>query len=214
MLRERFGSVCIYACFVLDCQYFNSSVRYIDVMKIEFRNIKDESQEAERFRMLRRMKNLLVDSFPEEEYRDLGEVDRVTFSDPAFSNMLVFADGEFAGILTWWKLDGFVYIEHFATLPELRNRGYGAQILKGFLERVGEPVVLEAEPAESELAARRIAFYSRCGFTLWDTPYLQPPYRTGHSPFPLKLMVYGSLDEQRDFSQVSHQIHSRVYPSL
>lgn len=36
-------------------------------------------------------------------------------------------EGErFLGILLFWEAEGFRYVEHFATCPQLRGRGVGA----------------------------------------------------------------------------------------
>ena len=36
---------------------------------------------------------------------------------------------------------------------------------------------MEAEPAETEIATRRIRYYERNGYTVYEKEYLQPAYR-------------------------------------
>ena len=103
------------------------------------------------------------------------------------------------------------YVEHFAVCPGMRNRGYGRKVLGMLRSRLRTPVVLEVERPDSELAARRIAFYRRNGFTLWESDYVQPPYRPGGDAVPMRLMVCGALCEADDFASVKETIHREVY---
>lgn len=157
------------------------------------------------------VEELLVEAFPKEERRDLPELRSLTRHEARFHNQLIADDGTPVGLITHWDLGRFCYIEHFAIHPAMRNGGYGRQVLEWMQARLDRPIVLEAEPPVEEMARRRIAFYRRQGFTLWQSEYLQPPYRPGDNPLPLCLMVHGNLDEATDFPHVQQIIHRIVY---
>ena len=72
-------------------------------------------------------------------------------------------------------------------------------------------IILEVERPEDEMSTRRIAFYQRCGFTLCNQDYLQPPYRKGGKSLPLYLMYAGtdSIDEQ--YPEIRDEIYQKVY---
>ena len=114
------------------------------------------------------------------------------------------------GLLTTWTFDSFTYIEHFALSPGVRGRGYGSEALAMRIARTEQPRILEAEPPTDELTRRRIGFYERSGFTLYDYPYVQPAYTADSQPVPLCLM--GTLDTQDIMlDQVSRTLHREVY---
>lgn len=158
------------------------------------------------------VEELMLTAFPPEERRPTDRQREVTDHNPDFQPYAVTLDGKFAGLLTLWTLNGFDYVEHLATLPGLRGKGLGRQILQQLTQRSDRPIVLEVEPPTYGLAIRRIGFYKRCGFVCWEKQhYEQPPYSAGLPAVPLLLMVHGALDEEKDFCRIRHEIHSRVY---
>lgn len=110
-----------------------------------------------------------------------------------------------------WDFDEFYYVEHFATNPALRNGGYGKRTLEHLCEFLKRPIVLEVERPVEEMAKRRINFYQRHGFTLWEKDYYQPPYKEGDDFLPMYLMVHGNLDAEKDYEGIRHKLHTIVY---
>lgn len=159
------------------------------------------------------MENLLVKSFPQEEYRELSVLREYTDSIPTFYNNIIFNDREPVGFITYWHLEDFYYVEHFAIDPNQRNGGYGRQLLDFLSQKLGKPIVLEVELPTEEMAQRRINFYKRQGYVLWENDYFQPPYRPGFDILPMSLMVQGNLDSAKDFERVKAKIHRTVYHS-
>ncbi len=203
------------------------------------------------------VERLLVAAFPPEERRPLPKQREYTDYNPLFQPYAVVDEaGEFIGLVTCWRLgekghDGecekesannaFLYVEHLATVPAVRGKGYGAQIIELLRAQYADkPIVLEVEPpvdgtldvdtiqspssydiiqsSSNDITHRRIRFYRRCGFELWkDKEYIQPPYSAELPSVPLLLMSCDSLDgrnhldEQRDFDCVKTEIHSEVY---
>lgn len=157
------------------------------------------------------MEDLLVCSFPPEEYRKLEHLREYTDRTGNFHNNIIFDDETPVGFITYWDFDGFYYVEHFATNPALRNGGYGKRTLEYLREILKLPIVLEVERPVEEMAKRRINFYQRQGFVLWDKDYQQPPYKPGDDFLPMYLMVNGDLDADRDFDRIRHNLHTVVY---
>ena len=104
------------------------------------------------------MEELLVESFPPEEYRELEHLREYTDRIGNFHNNIIFDDDLPIGFITYWDFDGFYYVEHFATNPALRNGGYGKRTLEHLCEFLKRPIVLEVERPVEEMAKRRINF--------------------------------------------------------
>ena len=107
------------------------------------------------------MEELLVESFPPEEYRELEHLREYTDRIGNFHNNIIFDDDLPIGFITYWDFDEFYYVEHFATNPALRNGGYGKRTLEHLCEFLKRPIVLEVERPVEEMAKRRINFYQR-----------------------------------------------------
>ena len=88
-----------------------------------------------------------------------------------------------------WRFDDFAFLEHFAVAPTARNCGLGTRLLTELSRLLGCCICLEAELPDTPIAARRIEFYRRAGFTYHDDPYVQPPISQGKQPVPLRLMT-------------------------
>lgn len=157
------------------------------------------------------VEGLMTQAFPREEYRELEEQRDFTANNRRFYNNVVCDDEQPVGLFTYWDFGSFHYVEHFAIAPEMRNRGYGRLVLDAVKATIKTPLVLEVELPEDEMARRRIGFYERCGFKVWESEYLQPPYRKGDDFLPLRLMVCGGLDETAHFDTVRHNIYKYVY---
>ena len=78
-------------------------------------------------------------------------------------------------------------------------------------QQLNKPIILEEEMPEEEMAIRRINIYKRHGFTLWEKPYMQPPYKVGDNYLPMLLMAHGNLECEKDFEQVKKCIYREVY---
>ena len=91
------------------------------------------------------MEELLIDSFPPEEYRQLEQLREYTDRTGNFHNNIIFDDELPVGFITYWDFDSFYYVEHFATNPALRNGGYGKRTLEYLCNYLKHPIVLEVE---------------------------------------------------------------------
>lgn len=157
------------------------------------------------------LRTLYFDSFPPEERRSWESIMELTDDRSSPFNMtVILRDGVTAGFITWWRLGGARYVEHFAIIPAMRGGGLGGEAIRNFVAADPMPVILEVEPSGSnDMADRRIAFYERCGFTGHrDFKYIQPPYSPGLPEVPLMLMT---SDKSVDLGTTAGEIRRRVY---
>ena len=152
------------------------------------------------------LEGIYTEAFPPEERRPWPGV--CDGSGPEL--MAVVRDGVPCGLVSFWRFDDFVYIEHFAVDAARRSGGTGAAVLAAFAQDAAGslPVVVEVElPESSPEATRRVGFYQRNGFTVATRTYLQPPYAPGLPEVALMLMATGSVDADA----VARVLHRRVY---
>lgn len=133
---------------------------------------------------------LYLSSFPREERREVAEMSRLVDSEPRYHILGVYNKECLLGFLSFWELGEWTFGEHFAISPSARGNGIGAEVMRQSLSTHPQ-LILEVEPPTTDIAKRRVAFYERLGFKLWSIPYLQPPYREGDTPTPLRLMTSG-----------------------
>ncbi|MGL5787568.1 MAG: GNAT family N-acetyltransferase [Bacteroidales bacterium] len=132
---------------------------------------------------------LYTDAFPEEERRaieDLAELiekeDRMSFNIVKFNN-------ELAGLCIYWNFGDFYYLEHLAVYPHMRNNKIGQQVLNWLADNLNGLRILEVEPAEDEMAIRRINYYTRNGYDVRKKDYTQPSYDGVRNPIDLWIMT-------------------------
>ena len=148
-------------------------------------------------------------NFPREELRE--ELDaKAVFDDPAYAVYHLVKDGERVGFITLWEFDGFVFGEHFVIYEAYRNRGLGGEAIDAVTARFGK-MILEAEHPVSEIAARRLGFYRRHGFSVNPQPYFQPSYHAGEEDVPLALLSYPAPLTDAEFDDAVTRIYEVVY---
>ena len=156
-------------------------------------------------------KQLYLDSFPVEERRPLQSINSL-ITTQIFDFLPIKHDGEFAGFANIWHFEHFIYIEHFAVLPNKRNKGIGAGFLRKLQEKYQTNIVVEVEKPDNDTAKRRIEFYNRCGFQLLPEQYIQPPYSEELESVEMRIMLYSNpLKIQPDFLEIQSTLHKQVY---
>lgn len=151
---------------------------------------------------------LYLDAFPEEERR-LLEAQEVVMRQKEYHFDVVIDNKKLIGFLLWWDFKSYRYIEHFATVPAQRNKGFGRLILERFMISDNKPMLLEVELPTSTINQRRINFYERQGFILNQHYYEVPPVKNGQAPLQLLLMSYPnklSLKDVAEFVKIVHPI--------
>lgn len=153
---------------------------------------------------------LYESAFPLEERREADALLRLIDGEPEMSFRVVLMDGAPVGLFITWDFGEFCYCEHLAVSSELRSAGIGGKVLEWLRREVPMFQILEVEPAETEMAARRINYYKRNGFILLTQDYVQPAYREEGDPLPLWLM--GNREcEPGTLARYVRVIHERVY---
>ncbi len=169
---------------------------------------KNNMMDTERFAEFYR---LIEISFPKCEHWS-REIHCAEFSDPRFHSICYCPDG-LKGFLNYWDLGGFIYVEHFAVAPELRGQGIGASLMAELRSIVGDAtLVLEAEPsADSPIAARRIAFYERLGYSLNEYEYIQPAMMDDEPEVPLVIMSSPHSLSANEYCDVRDKLYREIY---
>lgn len=158
------------------------------------------------------IESLYIKSFPLSERRPVDMMLELYSKNPRFEIGIVIKDENPVGFLTYWNLSKFIFAEHFAISPEFRNEGYGQKTMELFIKEIARPIVLEVELPTTILSERRIGFYQRLGFRLWENiQYLQPAYHTNGNAIPMKLMSYGDIDLAQNITEIRNLIYSEVY---
>ena len=160
------------------------------------------------------VEKLLHSAFPSDERRDDDQQRAYTDGNNKFHCLLIRELNTPVGLIPYWDLEDFVYVEHFAIHEDLRSGGLGGQAMKTFLQEMKRPVVLEVEMPliKGDITHRRIAFYRRQGFSLRRLPYKQPPYREGDKWLPMKLMSTGPAKKWLPMTElVRNTIYQEVY---
>ena len=157
----------------------------------------------------------------ETDFPEIYRIMQASFSDdeyrPYDEQLALFEEPEYriyympAGFLAVWEFESFIYIEHFAVDPALRNSGTGSAMLQELVKQYQKPICLEVELPEDELTRRRIGFYERNGFVFNEYPYIQPPISKGRSPVPLRIMTYRSEITREEFQKMKEILYRRVY---
>ena len=156
--------------------------------------------------------HIMEQSFPIDEYRPYDEQRALL----ARHNYQILIDREQAGgcirgFLALWSFSDLVFVEHFAVAPAFRNQGIGAQMLRELIARAQKTLCLEVELPDTELAARRIAFYQRAGFAFNENPYWQPPISKGRQAVPLRIMTAPTPVSKAQFEHIQALLYREVY---
>ena len=158
---------------------------------MEFTNLKMEDYPS--------FLKLYNESFPPDERRELKDEEHLAnFIKMKGGKFNAFAakDGDlFLAFLSYWRFEGYTYIEHFAVVPEHRGKRIGALMLNHLFKEVSPNVLIEVEKPEGEEQKRRIKFYERNGFRVREEfDYTQPAYSSDKSPVEMLLMTHGDVD--------------------
>lgn len=154
--------------------------------------------------------NVYDSSFSSDEKRTL-ELQKELMKNKQYGFFIVTKDAMLVAIITEWNFGDFFFVEHFAVKEDFRRKGIGTELLKEYLSKNKQKVVLEVERPESDIATKRIRFYENVGFKLNSFDYIQPPYTKDKNPVPLLLMTYPANISQTEFSSIRQKLHIFVY---
>ncbi len=152
-------------------------------MALQYLNLADESSSTLSF-----VKALYESAFPIEERRAWKAV-LLLLKDPDMQLDLILEDNTPIGFLTWWQVDDWLFIEHFAIADHIRGGGHGSAVMRRYLEMSKGKMLLEVEPPLTVDAERRIHFYNRLGLVVIPSEYRQPSYVEASVDYPMLLMA-------------------------
>ncbi len=154
--------------------------------------------------------NIMKEAFPKHEMRTY-EDQLALLNQNNYHISILESENKVVAFITSWELESFYFIEHFATAKNVRGKGLGSQLLKNYITASDKPIVLEVEPATSDIAKRRIEFYKRFGFHLNDYKYFQPALQNDTSSCELKIMSYPNPLSQGEFEICRKVLYRNVY---
>jgi ribosomal protein S18 acetylase RimI-like enzyme len=119
--------------------------------------------------------DLYFSAFPANERRDYaGLKAQLKIHECSVSKIL--HGKQQVGLCIFWNFEDFVFLEHLAVEPAMRNLKIGEKVLTLLKTQFNKPLLLETEPPNDEIAKRRISFYIRNSFFILSRNYIQPSY--------------------------------------
>lgn len=155
--------------------------------------------------------NLYLTAFPKIERRTMQSIKDLLENDPDYTLFLIEDKSVFVGFISMFTFEDFIFYEHFAISDKIRSKGYGKRVMIHLIEEIKLPIVLEVELPVTGIAKRRVNFYKRIGFRLWEQDYEQPAYHPNYKSIPLKLMTYGKINLNVSFQKIKNAIYTKVY---
>ena len=149
-------------------------------------------------------------SFPLEERRLIDSQINV-FKNLNYHFDVIIEDEKFIGFLLWWEFDELIFIEYFATVESIRNKGFGKLIIEDFLKRSQKPIILEVELPDSNIRERRIKFYKRLGFHLNPHFYEIQSVHEGFSALEFLIMSFPYTISENDVSNFVKKCHPIIF---
>ncbi len=152
--------------------------------------------------------NLYINAFPLIERRDeYNHNIALTFKNYHFD--FIIENNLLIGIMLYWEDKDFIFLEHFAIIPNLRNKGYGEKALS-LLKEKNKKIILEVEEPTCNLTTRRVNFYKKNGFNLTNHYHLQLKFRKTDDDLVLKIMSYPKSINQDEYKNFYDFLHSKV----
>lgn len=152
--------------------------------------------------------DIFTDSF-EDDLRRSYEGQKQLLNDRIYHLDHIIDEGVVVGFISWWDLDEFIFVEHFAVDKNQRGKGLGARTVCDMLGK-DKTIILEVEPAHTLIDEKRIAFYKRCGMFLNEYFYMQPALQPSYKPVELIIMSSKPLLED-EFNKVKHTLYKKIY---
>lgn len=162
-------------------------------------------------------KEIYLSSFPKDEIRNYDLVEQMAGKEN-FEFFVVYLsekESQPIGIISLWRFEEFLFIEHFAIEKSLRNKGYGSKIITKVVQDNSLPIIIEVEPPITQKALKRIEFYKKLDFSLLNFYYLQPAYSKTQNPIELRLMTNDKeWFKTHNIEKAVSEIHKKVYKVL
>ena len=112
------------------------------------------------------IEDIYVEAFPKCERKPFSVI--LAHNEAGAGSLLkITLDSKICGFFFTFFHGDLAMVDYFAIHKDYRNRGFGELAIKLLAEEYkGKRIFLEIEdPSSSEIAARRLEFYRRCGFS-------------------------------------------------
>lgn len=154
---------------------------------------------------------LYTDSFPEWERRRISSHDRAS-EDDDFHTYIALDNGNFIGLVFYWKYASYIFIEHLAVAPQLRGKNIGSKIITALIEEHPQhTILLEIDPPADDISKRRLRFYERLGFVINDFEHIHPSFsRNNGKEHELRIMSYPDRLTQEEFDRFRDYMYDRI----
>ncbi len=149
-------------------------------------------------------------SFPFDWRRSLKSQKKL-MKNKSYNFFVVFDNNVLVAIITDWNLDNFLFVEHFAVKNDLKGKGIGTKVLKEYLSKNKQKIVIEVERPKTEIAIKRINLFEKVGFKLNKYDYIQPSYGEGKCSVPMVLMTYPEKINESEFLLIREKMYLFVY---
>lgn len=117
-----------------------------------------------------------------------------------------------AGFAILWDLADFCYLEHIAIDSAHRGNGLGGELLTKAAATISKPLIFEVEHPTDEISKRRIAFYERFGYHLYQNfKYEQPSYDGIKPSVPMLIMAKESNYSEQRLQYIADKLRAIVY---
>ena len=147
-------------------------------------------------------------SFPIHEQREnKSQIEILGHANYHFN--IIYDNDCFVGIILYWETKEFIYIEHFAIDPNLRNGGYGSKVLKQLTDKE-KILILEIDPPIDEISIRRKGFYERIGFCENTYAHIHPPYQTNFEGHKLMVLSHPNIINQHTYNMFKNYLDDTV----
>lgn len=152
-------------------------------------------------------------SFPPTEMRTLTNLKNILQGDHC--RLVSYNDGDsVVGFILFWEYEHFIYIEFFATNPEMRNSGMGSYILRDFISEQTKTIILEIDQISNDISRRRCGFYQREGFILNSFTHTPPAYNNKNVNLDMHIMVYGREITQQEYDNFNKILIQEIMSNL
>lgn len=157
---------------------------------------------------------ILDEAFPPSEIKSKNDIHSL-FKKGTIKLYGDFEQNQLLGVIMIWvfERDNIVYISNFAIDKNMRGQGIGSKMLAEIIALYpSQIIILEVEVPYDEISYKRIKFYERNDFVLYDKDaFLQPQISSTVNETPLYLMSYGKPLNDEQYSHTKNSLFKHAY---
>jgi len=148
-------------------------------------------------------------SFPIYEQRTVAQQE-YAFSFSCYYLEAYIVDEALIGFIAYWEFTSYLYVEHFAIHPDQRGKGTGKKILEHLIQIHPKYILLEIDPVQDEISARRLHFYRSLGFIENSYQHIHPAYRKGYEGHNLVVLTTERMISPEEYTTFAYDLSHMV----